>query len=282
MAARREVLEETGVEATVDRLAWVQVLPTVTHVNGDVSTYLDHTFACTYVGGDAHVGDDESVEVGWRPRRRPAADAALVPRPDRVRAPGRPGHPVHVLNPRTILAGWPTPHPQATASTASPSPRSTSTTTSRWTTRSRSGPRTSRSTTSAVKAPMTALVDRARAGVRAGQDLPALPRRAVRQGQDAVQDPPGRVRRRRPVHRLVRPGRRRGRPGRRRVLRRELGAAVGHPRGDRRRQARPTTAADPVDTCRSRAGSSAARRSRPRRAGTTRTTRASTCCATSR
>jgi 8-oxo-dGTP pyrophosphatase MutT (NUDIX family) len=67
VAARREVLEETGVEATVDRLAWVQVLPTVTHVNGDVSTYLDHTFACTYVGGDAHVGDDESVEVGWRP-----------------------------------------------------------------------------------------------------------------------------------------------------------------------------------------------------------------------
>jgi 8-oxo-dGTP pyrophosphatase MutT (NUDIX family) len=66
VAARREVLEETGVQVTVDRLAWVQVLPTVTHVNGDVSTYLDHTFACTYVGGDAHVADDESSEVGWR------------------------------------------------------------------------------------------------------------------------------------------------------------------------------------------------------------------------
>lgn len=67
VAARREVLEETGVEVTVDRLAWVHVLPTVTHVNGDVSTYLDHTFACSYVGGDAHVADDESSEVVWRP-----------------------------------------------------------------------------------------------------------------------------------------------------------------------------------------------------------------------
>ena len=65
VAARREVLEETGVEATVVRLAWVQALPPTTHVNGDRATYLDHTFACRYVDGDAHVGDDESTEVGW-------------------------------------------------------------------------------------------------------------------------------------------------------------------------------------------------------------------------
>ena len=65
-AARREVLEEAGVEVSVDRLAWVHVLPTTTHVNGDVATYLDHTFVCSYVGGQAHVADDESVEVGWR------------------------------------------------------------------------------------------------------------------------------------------------------------------------------------------------------------------------
>jgi 8-oxo-dGTP pyrophosphatase MutT (NUDIX family) len=66
VAARREVLEETGVEVTVDRLASVQVLPTVTHVNGDLATYLDHTFACTYVSGEARVADDESTDVAWR------------------------------------------------------------------------------------------------------------------------------------------------------------------------------------------------------------------------
>jgi len=65
VAARREVLEETGVEATVDRLAWTGVIGPVTYDNGDVASYLDITFACTYVGGTAYVADDESVEVGW-------------------------------------------------------------------------------------------------------------------------------------------------------------------------------------------------------------------------
>ncbi len=66
-AARREVLEETGVEVSVDRLAWVQALPTVTHVNGDVATYLDHTFACSWVAGEPHVADDESLATRWCP-----------------------------------------------------------------------------------------------------------------------------------------------------------------------------------------------------------------------
>jgi 8-oxo-dGTP pyrophosphatase MutT (NUDIX family) len=67
VTARREVLEETGVEVTVDRLAWVQALSPTTHVNGDRAVYLDHTFACSYVGGEAHVGDDESLAVRWCP-----------------------------------------------------------------------------------------------------------------------------------------------------------------------------------------------------------------------
>jgi 8-oxo-dGTP pyrophosphatase MutT (NUDIX family) len=67
VAARREVLEETGVVVRVDRLAWVQALPQVRHVNGDLATYLDHTFACSYVSGDAHVADDESLAVRWCP-----------------------------------------------------------------------------------------------------------------------------------------------------------------------------------------------------------------------
>lgn len=65
VAARREVLEEAGVVVSVDRLAWVQALPRTTHVNGDHATYLDHTFSCSYVSGEAHVADDESRDVRW-------------------------------------------------------------------------------------------------------------------------------------------------------------------------------------------------------------------------
>jgi ADP-ribose pyrophosphatase YjhB (NUDIX family) len=67
VAARREVLEETGVEVHVERLAWVKALPPTTHVNGDRATYLDHTFACRYLRGEARVGDDESTDVRWFP-----------------------------------------------------------------------------------------------------------------------------------------------------------------------------------------------------------------------
>jgi 8-oxo-dGTP pyrophosphatase MutT (NUDIX family) len=67
VTARREVLEETGVVVSVDRLASVSALPRMTHVNGDVAAYLDHTFACTYLEGTAHVGDDESTAVEWFP-----------------------------------------------------------------------------------------------------------------------------------------------------------------------------------------------------------------------
>ncbi|MCW2791872.1 MAG: hypothetical protein JWO76_970 [Nocardioides sp.] len=67
VAARRETLEETGVEVVVDRLASVGVSPHVTHANGDLAVYLDLTFACTWVSGDAHVADDENTDVRWWP-----------------------------------------------------------------------------------------------------------------------------------------------------------------------------------------------------------------------
>ncbi|MEP7090421.1 MAG: NUDIX domain-containing protein [Nocardioidaceae bacterium] len=67
VTARREAREETGVEISVDRLAWVHALARSAHVNGDLASYLDHTFACSYVGGEAHVGDDESLAVRWCP-----------------------------------------------------------------------------------------------------------------------------------------------------------------------------------------------------------------------
>lgn len=63
--ARREAMEEARVEITVDRLASVTCTPRTIHVNGDRAVYLDHTFSCTWVVGEAAVGDDESVDVAW-------------------------------------------------------------------------------------------------------------------------------------------------------------------------------------------------------------------------
>ena len=65
LAAARETLEETGVVVTVDRLASTSAHPGVVHANGDRASYLDLTFACTYVSGEAHVADDESRDVRW-------------------------------------------------------------------------------------------------------------------------------------------------------------------------------------------------------------------------
>ncbi|WP_346386354.1 NUDIX domain-containing protein [Nocardioides sp.] len=67
VAARREALEEAGVEISVERLAAVSVSPSVTHVNGDRGVYLDLTFACTWVSGEARVCDDENTDVRWWP-----------------------------------------------------------------------------------------------------------------------------------------------------------------------------------------------------------------------
>jgi 8-oxo-dGTP pyrophosphatase MutT (NUDIX family) len=88
VAAAREALEETGVVVRVDRLASTSVMPDVVHANGDRASYLDLTFACTYVSGEAHVADDESSDVRWYPvdampemtdvMRRRIADALSV------------------------------------------------------------------------------------------------------------------------------------------------------------------------------------------------------------
>ncbi|GAA1132683.1 NUDIX hydrolase [Nocardioides aquiterrae] len=67
VAAAREAMEEANVTVTVDRLAAVTVVPDVVYSNGDRSSYLDLTFACTWAGGEARVNDDENVDVRWWP-----------------------------------------------------------------------------------------------------------------------------------------------------------------------------------------------------------------------
>ncbi|MFD0056226.1 NUDIX hydrolase [Streptomyces sp. NPDC005047] len=63
--AMREVEEETAVRCVVERMVVVQALSPVTYDNGDVCQFMDVTFRCRAVGGEARVNDDESLEVGW-------------------------------------------------------------------------------------------------------------------------------------------------------------------------------------------------------------------------
>jgi ADP-ribose pyrophosphatase YjhB (NUDIX family) len=67
VTAVREAMEETGVEIRVDRLASTGAGGEMTYGNGDRAVYLDLTFACTWLSGEAHVADDESVDVRWWP-----------------------------------------------------------------------------------------------------------------------------------------------------------------------------------------------------------------------
>jgi 8-oxo-dGTP diphosphatase len=74
----REIYEETGVHAEVERLAG-----TATHVstypNGDICEYLVVWFRCRAVGGSPRPDGEESLEVAW------FEPDALPPVTDRVR-----------------------------------------------------------------------------------------------------------------------------------------------------------------------------------------------------
>ena len=63
--AVREVFEETGVRARVERLLSVEALDLSVAPNGDQVYWLAIGLRCRLVEGEARVNDDESVEVGW-------------------------------------------------------------------------------------------------------------------------------------------------------------------------------------------------------------------------
>lgn len=67
VTARREALEEAGVDIRVDALAWVHQVPRVTYPNGDQADYLDLTFRCTWLGGEPYPADGEMVDLAWHP-----------------------------------------------------------------------------------------------------------------------------------------------------------------------------------------------------------------------
>jgi 8-oxo-dGTP pyrophosphatase MutT (NUDIX family) len=61
----REVYEETAVHVVPERITSVFTQPPIVYPNGDVSEYVDVTFRCRAIGGEARVNDDESLSVGW-------------------------------------------------------------------------------------------------------------------------------------------------------------------------------------------------------------------------
>lgn len=65
--AVREALEETGVHVAIEALVATGVTDPITYPNGDRCVFLDHTFRCRWLDGEARVGDDESLDVRWWP-----------------------------------------------------------------------------------------------------------------------------------------------------------------------------------------------------------------------
>ena len=63
--AVREAEEETGVRIAVEGLASVLSNPPLVFPNGDRAQYIDHTFACTYLGGEPHPADGENTDARW-------------------------------------------------------------------------------------------------------------------------------------------------------------------------------------------------------------------------
>jgi 8-oxo-dGTP pyrophosphatase MutT (NUDIX family) len=61
----REVYEETAVHVVPERVTSVLTQPTTTYPNGDRCEYVDITFRCRAIGGEARVNDDESLAVAW-------------------------------------------------------------------------------------------------------------------------------------------------------------------------------------------------------------------------
>ena len=76
----REVFEELRVDVEPVRLALLTSDPDVVYPNSDVCQYVSLTFRCRYVGGEATLGDDETLEVEWRPADDPPADLDPVQR----------------------------------------------------------------------------------------------------------------------------------------------------------------------------------------------------------
>lgn len=76
----REAQEEANVQIEVLELAQVKADPPMQFGNGDRCQFLDHTFLCRWVSGEAKVNDEESSQVRWVDVSDPAERALLSER----------------------------------------------------------------------------------------------------------------------------------------------------------------------------------------------------------
>ncbi len=67
LTAVREVAEEAGVRAAVERLVWLTVTDVITYGNGDQTQYIDHVFRCRWIDGDPYPADGEATEAAFFP-----------------------------------------------------------------------------------------------------------------------------------------------------------------------------------------------------------------------
>jgi ADP-ribose pyrophosphatase YjhB (NUDIX family) len=63
--AEREIAEEAGVVAEVERIAGIDVSKAIEYPNGDRSQYLVVVVRCRWVSGDPHPVDGEALEARW-------------------------------------------------------------------------------------------------------------------------------------------------------------------------------------------------------------------------
>lgn len=102
-AVLREIQEETGVVAEIERLAGV-AMHTAVYPNGDHCEYLSIWFRCRAVGGRARADGDESLEVAWfAPDALPDLDDLARLRIEATAAPDGPAWYAAPGHDRTVL-----------------------------------------------------------------------------------------------------------------------------------------------------------------------------------
>lgn len=64
-AGAREVAEEAGIQAEIERLVWQDITDVVTYSNGDQTQYINNTFRARWIAGEPRPADGENTEAAF-------------------------------------------------------------------------------------------------------------------------------------------------------------------------------------------------------------------------